>query len=139
MTQRNLPGFAGMKVSHFGGTESVSSIEELRRILSERYANDANEFWLSDETKDFPCMAILVKGSLASVTFFEDEDDIGSQSAGRNNNLKAGTFTVFYTNTPNEEIEIHSEMVVSEEAAAKAAEQFFSERKMPRCMEWQKL
>lgn len=31
------------------------------------------------DNKEFPCMAILVKGNLANVSFFSDENDIGYQ------------------------------------------------------------
>ena len=125
---------ARMTVKHFGGVESVYTLDELRQILSMRFGNESNEFWISEDTGEFPCMAILVKGNLANVSFFDDENDIGSQSVG--GEPKTGTFTVFYTNTPEEEIEIHDEFTVSAEVAVKAAEEFFTKRQMPRCIAW---
>lgn len=93
---------------------------------------------ITESNKEFPCMAILVKGNLANVSFFSDENDIGYQSLGQAVGSKTGTFTVFYTNTPEEEIEIHDEMIVSAENAVKAAEEFFREHKMPCCIKWVK-
>jgi hypothetical protein len=128
-----------MRISHFGGVETASSLEELELILSKRFGNESNEFWLSEDAKDFPCMAILVKGTLASATFFDDENDIGSQSVGEYNDMQAGTFKVFYANTPKEEIEIHSETVIPLEVAVKAAEEFFTEQEKPGGIKWQKM
>ena len=127
-----------MRIRHFGGIETASTHDELRSILSKRFENESNEFWMFADNKEFPCMAILVKGNLANVSFICDENDIGYQSLGQAVGSKTGTFTVFYTNTPEEEIEIHDEMIVSAENAVKAAEEFFREHKMPCCIKWVK-
>lgn len=127
-----------MMIRHFGGIETAFTSGELRGVLSKRLWKDVNEFWITEDNKEFPCMAILVNGILANVTFFEDENDIGVQSIGGELGLKAGLFTVFYTNTPNEEIEIHNEMIVSTEVAVKAAEAFLRGNTRPSCINWVK-
>ena len=127
-----------MKIKHFGGIETVSTSDELRTVLSKRFGEEVNEFWVSDDNNDYPCLALLVNGRLANVTFFNDENDVGDQSSGGEMGLQAGSFTMFYTNTSEEEIEIHNEMIVSTEVAIKAAEEFLQVNTRPSCIKWVK-
>lgn len=124
-----------MKVKHFGGVEFARSISDLSEILAKRYGAGVNEFWLSDDSRDDPCLAILVNKEMANLTYFPSGDSVGFQSAGRNA-ASGDAFIVFYTNTPEEEIEISCDSVISTEEAVKAAEIFFETHEMPDNIEW---
>lgn len=124
-----------MKIKHFGGIEFARNISELSEILGKRYGEDVNEFWLSDDNCDDPCLAILVNKEMANLTYFPDGESIGFQSAGHEANSD-DEFIVFYTNTPEEEIEVSCDSVISTDKAIKAAEMFFEKHEMPDNIEW---
>lgn len=124
-----------MKIKHFGGNEYAKNISELLEILQKRYGNDVNEFWISDDTQDNPCLAILVNKELANLTYFPDEESLGFQSVGCQTNPN-NEYCIFYTNTPEEEIEIGIDSIIPVNIAFEAAKQFFDNRKMPDNIEW---
>lgn len=123
-----------MKISHFGGIVSCNKINDLLNVMKKRYGNGVNEFWITDDETDNPCMAILVNGELANVTFFPSDGHPGFQSAGTDNNAEG--YTVFYTNTPEEEIEINNDMIIPIEQAVQAAREFFTTKNRPSCIDW---
>ena len=59
-----------MKISHFGGVVFCNKIDDFLNVMKKRYGNDVNEFWITDDETENPCLAILVNGELANVTFF---------------------------------------------------------------------
>ena len=123
-----------MIIEHFGGTEYASNADELCMVLNKRYGNGVNEFWISEEKMDIPCMTILVNKNLANVTYFPDSNSPGYQSVGNKKNPKDSS--VFYVNTPDEEIEIFNDTIISFQDALKAAIEFFQNNQMPTCIEW---
>lgn len=126
-----------MIIRHFGGIESVTSVDELNKILSKRYGNDSNEFWITDDKQDNPCLAILVHKNLANITYFPDDiTSLGFQSVGKINDLNSNEYSVFYTNTAEEEIEICNDVIITFDEALMAAIEFFYDNKMPCCIEW---
>ena len=48
-------------------------------------------------------------------------------------------YMVFYTNTPEEEIEVSTSMVVAWDSALEAAKEFFTRLVKPTCLEWEEL
>lgn len=128
-----------MVVSHFGGVESASSTRGLRVILSKRYGGGANEFWLADDNRDGPCLALLVNGDLANLTYFPDADSPGLQSIGRQPSPCPAGHRVFHVNTPEEEIEVDADAVVTFEEALRAACEFFESRQPPTCINWSEI
>lgn len=124
-----------MKIKHFGGIEYTNNISEFLRILQKRYGNDVNEFWISEDHQDSPCLAILVNKEFANLTYFPDEESLGFQSVGCQTNHNS-EYCIFYTNTPEEEIEIGADSIVSINKAIEAAKQFFDNSKMPNNIEW---
>lgn len=125
-----------MKIRHFGGVEFAACENELTEILTQRYGNDVNEFWITEDDQDNPCLAILVNKELANITYFPDEYSPGAQSVGCCCGLELNGYTVFYTNTPEEEIEISNNLIIPFDLALKAAAEFFHNQKMPRCIDW---
>jgi hypothetical protein len=127
-----------IRIEHFGGADEVSTLPSLDRVLSARYGQDANEFWLFGEPKH-PSLSILVRGKLASLTYFPDEAHPGFTSEGNVPALDPDGDSIFYTNTPREEIEISNAAVVTVESALKAAHDFFLDRGLPSSLEWDEL
>ena len=124
-----------MKIKHFGGTEYANNISEFSEILQKRYGDDVNEFWITNDTQDNPCLVILVNKEMANLTYFPDEESLGFQSVGCQTNQK-NDYCFFYTNTPEEEIEIRRDSIISVDKAFEAAKKFFYKREMPDNIEW---
>lgn len=125
-----------MIIKHFGGIETATNANELYEILSKRYGEDVNEFWITENNQENPCLAILVNKDLANVTYFPDADSLGFQSVGNQGNLNPDEFSVFYTNTPEEEIEIRNCTIISFEEALEAAFEFFGNSQIPTSIKW---
>ena len=127
-----------MKVSHFGGTIDCPTMEILEIVLNMQFGTGVNEFWISGE-EDNPCLAILVNNSYANLTYFPEDGHPGFQSVGMDTDLDLGEITVFYTNTPEEEMEINNDAVVPFEIALNAAKEFYLTSALPTCLEWTEL
>ena len=48
-----------MRIRHFGGIETASTRDELRRILAKRFENESNEFWIFADNKEFSAWRFL--------------------------------------------------------------------------------
>jgi hypothetical protein len=126
-----------MIVEHFGGTVECENINKFNAVLNKRYGAGVNEFWLSGEAK-FPCIAILINGEFAHVTFFPEDGHPGFHSINTEN-PKLDETKVFYVNTVNEEIEINGDLnagIISTGKAMEIANEFFMTLSMPKCAEW---
>ncbi len=124
-----------MKIKHFSGTEYANNISEFSEILQKRYGDDVNEFWITNDTQDNPCLVILVNKEMANLTYFPDEESLGFQSVGRQTG-QTNEYCIFYTNTPEEEIEISRDSIISVNKAFEAAKKFFYKCEMPDNIEW---
>lgn len=67
---------------------------------------------------------ILVNKEMANLTYFPDEESLGFQSVGRQTG-QTNEYCIFYTNTPEEEIEISRDSIISVNKAFEAAKKFF--------------
>jgi len=123
-----------MRIAHFGGVCFCHTLEDLISILQVRFNDSVNEFWIMDDEADNPCLAILVNKDIANVTFFPFAGHPGLQSQG--DAISEEGFSVFYTNTPEEEIEVSNDLVISFEQAEQAAEEFFLTNNKPACINW---
>ena len=124
-----------MKVSHFGGAEECRTIEELKAVLSIRYGDEVNEFWISGEEGD-SCLAVLVNKSYANLTYFPKEGSMGFVSIGEGAGLDPNAISIFYTNTPEEEIEVRNDAVVPFNIAVEVVMEFFNTRILPKTIKW---
>jgi len=70
-----------------------------RKYYKKRYGDDVNEFWITNDTQDNPCLVILVNKEMANLTYFPDEESLGFQSVGRQTG-QTNEYCIFYTNTP---------------------------------------
>ncbi|OUM58561.1 hypothetical protein PIROE2DRAFT_64322 [Piromyces sp. E2] len=127
-----------MIIEHFGGKVEVFNIEEIEKILLIRYGNNVNEFWLTIDKK-IPCLAILVNNDKATITYFIKEGHPGFQSLNKNTNNDNNKYSVFYTNTPTEEIEIDNNNVISIDLVNDVVKEFYNTHQKPTCIEWMEL
>lgn len=125
-----------MTIKHFGGIEIAKKIEELCEILHKRYCDDVNEFWITYDNQENPCLVILINKDWANVTYFPDAESLGFQSVGNPIGLNPGKFSVFYTNNLKEEIEISNSAIITFEEALQVALEFFHNSKLPSCIKW---
>lgn len=131
-----MKGEDNMFIKHFGGSEQVTNTEDLARILNKRYAEDVNEFWITKDNQNNPCLVILVNKNLANVTYFPNEESSGFQCIGNMHNLNQNEFSVFYTNTLEEEIEISNSAIITFDKAMKIALDFLENRDIFDSIEW---
>lgn len=127
-----------MKVSHFGGMIDCETVETLEQVLNMRYGSGVNEFWISGEEEN-PCLAVLVNNDYANLTYFPDDGHPGFQSIGMETGLDQHEISIFYTNTPEEEIEVNNDTVIPFSKALEAAKEFFTSTGMPKSIEWLEL
>ena len=94
-----------MLVEHFMGQNKCDSLEEVRKVLSERTEKGVNEFIIS-MNEQFPYMIMAVKEKYACLSYFREEDDPWYSSINTNPILDADGISIFYTNTDSEELEL---------------------------------
>lgn len=128
-----------MKISHFGGTGYIDSVEDMYKVLKIRFGDNVNEFWITDNESENPCLAILINKSIANLTYFPEEGHPGFQSFKNENGPDLSGYSIFYTDTPDVEIEIDNEVVVPVELALKAAEEFFDKMEILTSVKWMNL
>jgi len=132
-----------MIIEHFGGQVEISSIEEIEKVLTTRYGNEVNEFWLTiDKDKKYPCLAILINHDKATLTYFIKEGHPGFQSINKSviKDIKENNnFSIFYTNTITEEIEIDNDNVISIDFVNSIVEEFYNTHEKPTCIDWVEL
>ncbi len=123
---------------HFMGQNKCDSLEELRKVLSERTEKGVNEFIIS-MNEQFPYMIMAVKEKYACLSYFREEDDPGYSSINTNPILDADGISIFYTNTDSEEIEVANYSIVKIVDVVSAVEEFFETLQLPKCIEWEEL
>lgn len=104
--------------------------EEIAEHMRRSSALPLDDIWISGEDK-YPCLAILINGSLACVNYFEEEGEMWQSYGNYPNDVRfiAG----------GEEWEAPADTVVSLEDAISCMEEFFDTPKRPECIEWQEL
>ena len=119
---------------HFGGTDACSTPEEDEKVFSFT-VNGVNSFWISDG--QHPVLSILVKDELAYAILFPDEGSAGIQAYA--DEPPEGDSTVFYINTPAEEIAIRNEYVISKPVAKQIMLEFLETQSLSDFLEWEEL
>jgi len=125
-----------MKIEHFGGLAEVGDDASLDEVLSKRFGEDVNEFWISGDEK-YPALTIQVRGPLSCLLYYPEEGHPGFISVGEDGD--EDEVVVFRTNTPTEEIEVSADAVVPFEQARRAAHEFMTSTSKPASVEWSEL
>lgn len=124
-----------LRVEDFYDDCDVTSAVELESALQKRYGS-ANSFWLSHDREKYPSISLLVKGDLATVTYFPHDDHPGFTSVGNIEGLDPDGVTVFYLDSPTQEQEVLNASVVPFSTALEVAKEFFRSKELPRAIKW---
>lgn len=140
-----------MIFNHFNGNNICSTADEVKKILYQDI-NGVNEFIISSNSDNqYPYLSILVNGKAAYIFYapFDNSVGAGFQAYGEDEDgfeLDPDDKTIFYVNTPTEEIEISNEYVCSREKAIQVILAFMNcsewpcdYEDLPTCVEWEEL
>ena len=121
----------------FNQQTTVNNPTELRAILTQRREDGANSFWLSHDGKDYPHLALLVTGELASVHYFPKDRDAGYVPIGNLARLPSeGTTTFSISRYKADDVLVVNDAVLPVSLAAKIAEEFFHSDALPTGINW---
>ncbi|WP_313133255.1 Imm1 family immunity protein [Anaerocolumna sp.] len=96
--------------------------------------NHNNEIWCSctNDSNDYPCLAILVRGEYAVVNYFSENNNEMFSSVG---DLSKNDEVEF----EDGQYEVAANQVIPTMAALECALQFFHTQERPSCIEWEEL
>jgi hypothetical protein len=115
----------------------IRTVEDLEAALGRRYEHAANSFWLHHEHADYPVMLTLVVRDLAFIHFIPAEFEPGFTSVGDVKGMDPRATTVFYMRGDPEYI--NNDTIIPFDKALEAAKEFFENRELPSCLEWNEL
>ncbi len=126
-----------MQVTHFKGERSVSSVEELLRLLDERH-DGRNAFWLTPTTAELPTLSLVVRGEQAYLSFHDESNPAARHSiASKEVRLKAeGTTSVSIGLASDDPISVPNYAIVPVSVAMTAAREFYESGCCPTNIEW---
>ena len=129
-----------IKINHFGGKALCTTWDEVAQTL-EQTVDGVNEFYIAAEHTMFPYLAVLEKDDYAYVHCVPNETGGGliAFSADTPTDLPPDGISIFYTNTPTEEIEIYNDYVIPKTLAWNFVKDFVETGKMSSCVEWDEL
>ena len=129
-----------IKINHFGGKALCATWDEVAQTL-EQAVDGVNEFFIVAEHTMFPHLHILVKGDYAVVDCVPNETDAGLMAFSDNTptDLPPDGISIFYTNTPTEEIEFYNDYVIPKTLAWTVVKDFVETGEMSSCVEWEEL
>ena len=128
------------RINHFGGKALCTTWDEVAQTL-EQTVGGVNEFFIAEDHTMYPHLTVLINGSYAYVTCVPTEEAAGSQAFSENVevDLDPNGISIFYTNTPSEEIEIYNDYVIPKTLAIQVVKEFVETGKMSNCVEWEEL
>ena len=129
-----------MKIHHFLGDAVCETMEDLEKALAQS-VNGVNEFFIVKEHTMFPYLTVLVNGAYAYVYCVPTEEAAGSPafSEDAETGLDPDGISIFYINTPTEEIEIYNDYVIPKELAVQVVKDFAETGAMSDRVQWDEL
>jgi len=116
--------------------QKVTTLDELERVLSRRYGNGVNAFWICRKDDERPLLLILVNKALANLHYFPAGNHPGFQSMGQISGLDPEKYTTFFMNNTKEPEEIPNDAIVPFSDALAAAKEFFASDELPPSIGW---
>ncbi len=125
-----------MQFEHFLGHEICDTATGVDKIFG-MTVEGVNEIIISDPSKEYPYLTVLLNGEKAYAVCVTDGESAGFQAYEKDvgNN---GT-TIFYVNTPTEELEISNSYLISKEKAKQIVLDFMNTFNMSSSVEWEEL
>lgn len=129
-----------MKIHHFLGKSICTSMDDVLKTL-EQSVNGVNEFFVAEDHTMYPYLTVLTNGSYAYVICVPNEEDAGLQALSEDIELDLDPdgISVFYTNTPSEEIEIYNDYVIPKTLAIQIVKEFVENGTMSSLVKWEEL
>ncbi len=129
-----------IEMHHFGGKNICATWDEVAQAL-EQTVDGSNEFFIVAEHTMFPYLAVLVRGDYAHVICVPNEADGGllAFSDDAPTDLPPGGISVFYTNTPTEEIQICNDYVIPKSLAWAVVKDFVETGELSSRVQWDAL
>lgn len=129
-----------IKIHHFLGDAVCETMEDLEKALAQS-VNGVNEFFIVKEHTMFPYLTVLTNGAYAHVYCVPTEEAAGSPAFSDDveTDLDPDGISVFYTNTPTEEIEIYNDYVIPKELAVQIVKDFAEKGTMSDRVQWDEL
>ena len=124
-----------IKICHFGRKSFCATWDDVAQTL-EQAVDGVNEFFIVEEHTMFPYWVVLVHmycvpnevdGGLLAFS-----DDVPTD-------LPPDGISIFYVNTPTEEIQIYNDYVIPKALAQTVVKDFVETGKMSNCVEWDEL
>ncbi|NBI09351.1 hypothetical protein D1641_04860 [Colidextribacter sp. OB.20] len=127
-------------INHFLGKNTCETIDDVQRTLDQS-VDGVNEFFIRQEHTMYPHLIVLINGLYAYVTCVPTEEAAGTQafSDESETDLDPDGISIFYTNTPSEEIEIYNDYVISKDLAVQVVKEFVETGRLSSCVEWEEL
>jgi hypothetical protein len=119
-----------MNVCDFTGSQDVTNVQQLEVVLTRRYENNANAYWLSHEGGQYPELGLLVKDDLAYLSYVPAEYEDGFASVGKMGDSLPGEETTFFLTRGGEKIWVVNHAVLPFSVALAAAKDFFFSDKL---------
>lgn len=129
-----------ISICHFGGKELCVTWDEVAHTL-EQTVDGVNEFFIVADHTMFPYLTVLVRGDHAHVYCVPNEADGGllAFSDVTPTDLPPNGISIFYTNTPTEEIQICNDYVIPKALARMVVKDFVETGEMSDRVEWDEL
>ncbi len=126
-----------IKIHHFLGNSVCTTMDDVLKAL-EQSVDGVNEFYIAEDNTMFPYLSVLINGAYAYVICVPNEEAAGLQAFSDDveMDLDPDGISVFYTNTPSEEIEIYNDYVIPKCLAVQIVKEFVETGKMANCVEW---
>jgi hypothetical protein len=128
-----------MRIQDNDSISNVTNPVDIEAALGKRDGAGRNSFWLSHGAELYPVINIMVKGDVAYLGYFPNEDHPGFNSVGESLNLSRGGYTTFFPDDTNETLQIMNEAVVPFSDALRAAQEFAVSKTFPKCIRWTSL
>ena len=128
-----------MTIWDFVGHYEANNPSELESVLRKKYGPGVNGFWLSHDKERNPTLALLVKGDLATLSYFPSPAHPGFTPVGGIEGLDKNGTTTFSIDTIEQETEFPNEQVVPFSTALSVAKDFLTSKELPRSIEWTEL
>ena len=125
-------------VNDFETELDITTLPELEAALNKRYGVGINSFWLCHVAGGFPVINIVVKGDLAHVHYFPNEDHPGFASQAKLPGPRPNETSAFFIG-PKEKIWVLNGEVIPFSEALKVAQEFALFQTMLKCIRWKSL
>jgi hypothetical protein len=125
-----------MRIQDMRREHEANTLGEFERVLSQRYGNGINAFWISRTNGRRPLLLMLVNKALANLHYFPRGDHPGFQSVGHISALDPDKYTTFFMSSLEEREDIPNNAVILFPDALAAAKEFFASTELPKSIEW---